>query len=68
MEMLTVLIKFSKEDTQEEAIERIQEKHPTLGAQLIDGFIIFELPKAEPIDYEELKEIYKGQLKAMTSA
>ncbi len=61
MEMLTVLIKFSKEDTQEEAIKRIQEEHPRLGAQLIDGFIVFELPKANPMDYENLREIYKLQ-------
>jgi len=61
MEMLTVLIKFSKEDIPEKAIKRIQEEHPTLGAQLIDGLIIFELPKAEPMDYEELREIYKLQ-------
>ena len=64
MEMLTVLIKFSKEDTPEEAIKRIQEEHPRLGAQLIDGFIIFQLPKAEPMDYEELREIYKLQTSA----
>lgn len=61
MEMLTVLIKFSKEDTSEEAIKRIQKEHPRLGAQLIDGFIVFELPKADPMDYENLREIYKLQ-------
>jgi len=62
MEMLTALMELSKEgEITKETIGRLQRDHPKLGAKLVGGLVVFELPDEKPMDYEELRDIYKVQ-------
>ena len=64
MEMLTLTMELFRVRLANQPIdeESIKSKHPDLGIQFLSSRLIIFTPHAEPMDYEDLKDIYSLQV------